>query len=191
MKKLLVLTILLTLAFTANAQWTLSNDQSSLNFISVKKSTIAEIHKFNSLSGSITDGKVVIEIDLSSVETNIPVRNDRIKALLFEVIRFPKATIITSIDPVQLQKMESGDNKHFPVTLSANLHGVTKDIQTEVHIIKLSNNNILVYSKQPLIINAADFKLNEGVEALREIAKLPVISKAVPVTFNFVFKLTK
>ncbi|WP_308873603.1 hypothetical protein [Thiothrix subterranea] len=40
----------------------------------------------------------------------------------------------------------------------------------------------------PIVLNAADFDLAAGVTALREIAELPSISNAVPVTFflNFV-----
>jgi hypothetical protein len=42
-------------------------------------------------------------------------------------------------------------------------------------------------SKKPVVVNAPEFKLAEGVEALREIAGLPSISLAVPVSFVLAF----
>ena len=38
-----------------------------------------------------------------------------------------------------------------------------------------------------MVVNAFQFQLEEGVEALREIAGLPSISLAVPVNFVFQF----
>jgi hypothetical protein len=40
---------------------------------------------------------------------------------------------------------------------------------------------------KPIIVNAGSLNLVEGVEALRESAGLPSISKAVPVTFVLQF----
>ena len=37
-------------------------------------------------------------------------------------------------------------------------------------------------------LNAADFDIGAGIEKLMDVAKLPSISTAVPVSFNLVFK---
>ena len=60
-----VLTIaLFSLAAAAGAQWELYNDRSSVNFISVKNSAIAETHSFTALVGFIgADGKVIERLD--------------------------------------------------------------------------------------------------------------------------------
>ena len=44
-----------------------------------------------------------------------------------------------------------------------------------------------VIAAEPVLISAADFGLESGVEALREVAGLNVISTAVPVSFQLVF----
>jgi len=49
-------------------------------------------------------------------------------------------------------------------------------------------NQVMITSIKPVIINAEDYKLSEGVEMLRSVAKLSSISMAVPVTFSLVFK---
>ncbi|MEN8180815.1 MAG: hypothetical protein ABFS39_19665 [Pseudomonadota bacterium] len=53
---------------------------------------------------------------------------------------------------------------------------------------KITNpRKFTVISISPVIVNAADFDLAQGVMELTKIAELPVISAAVPVTLSFVF----
>ncbi|MDP7561636.1 MAG: hypothetical protein QF494_02135 [Methylococcales bacterium] len=52
--------------------------------ILVKKNTVGEVHVLTGLSGVVDDnGQVSIAINLNSVETQIPVRNERLKKLFF------------------------------------------------------------------------------------------------------------
>jgi hypothetical protein len=46
----------------------------------------------------------------------------------------------------------------------------------------------MVSSRKPVIVNAASVDLADGIEALREVANLPSISKAVPVSFVLTFE---
>jgi hypothetical protein len=55
-------------------------------------------------------------------------------------------------------------------------------------VAKLGRQRLLVTSERPLLLNAADVGLADGVERLREIAGLPSISPAVPVSFVLLFE---
>jgi len=187
MKKLFVLTLLMLAPFSAYAQWNLSNDDSSVNIISVKKSAVGEVHSFKKISGTIKDDMATVIIDLSSVETNIPIRNERMKTLLFDVAHFSTASISSEIKKDELTRMKVGDIRRSRIDLEVNLHGVTKRMEVGVQIIKLNDNRILVASTSPFILNAGDFNLADGVNALRKVAKLPSISTAVPVSFSLLF----
>jgi polyisoprenoid-binding protein YceI len=172
----------------AFAQWTLNNDESTVNYVSIKKSQVGEVNSFKTLNGSIdNNGRISVEIDLGSVETNVPIRDERMKALFFEVAAFSKATISTALDMKALNDLNIGDTYDASMNISLSLHGVSKELVADVRVVKLTKNRILAVLLKPIIINAADFKLSEGVEKLREIAKLPSISSAVPVTFSLVF----
>ena len=57
----------------------------------------------------------------------------------------------------------------------------------DLQLIRLGDDRILVNSAVPVIVNAAEYDLAAGVEKLREVAGLPAISNAVPVTFSLVF----
>ena len=172
----------------AFAQWTLNNDESTVNYVSIKKSQVGEVNSFKTLNGSIdNNGRISVEIDLGSVETNVPIRDERMKTLFFEVAAFSKATISTALDMKALNDMNVGDTYDASMNISLSLHGVSKELVADVRVVKLTKNRILAVLLKPIIVNAADFKLSEGVEKLRDIAKLPSISSAVPVTFSLVF----
>jgi polyisoprenoid-binding protein YceI len=191
MKKYLFCFLSLWVSLGAQADWQLKGDDSSVNFISIKKSAIAEVHLFKQLSGSINNnGEVKVSIDLASVDTNIAIRNERMKSLLFDVSKFATANILAKVDSGKLKAIKKGSfyQEDFDIVLS--LHGIEKKITTAINVVKLADGSIRVSSVHPVIITAQDFGLSEGVEALRVVANLPVISTAVPVTFNMVFAET-
>lgn len=187
MKKLLFLCFLTLLSFNVQAAWQLNNQQSLINFVSIKKSNVAEVHHFKSLSGTLSDKAAKVSIDLLSVETNIPIRNERMKSMLFDTSKYSSATITAAIDISTLNDLKVGQHYQEKLSLTLDLHGITNSVPATVGVVKLTDDSLLVYSVNPIIINASDFGLNKGIEALRSIAKLPVISSAVPVTFNLVF----
>ena len=103
--------LLAAILFTgvAQAHWSLDNDASSLSFVTVKAEHVAEAHTFDSLSGTIgDDGGVEISIELASVNTMIPIRNERMQEMLFETNLFPDATISGSINLDALTGMDAG-----------------------------------------------------------------------------------
>ena len=189
MLKVCLFTIMsLVLSSNAFANWKLLNDESSVNYVSVKNSSVGEVNGFKNLSGSLEDdGKLSVEIDLASVDTNVAIRDDRMKSELFEVASFAKANISAALDLKPLTEMNIGDSYNTSININLSLHGVSKELVTDVRIVKLSNNRILAISEKPVILSAADYNLAGGVEKLQQLAKLAAISTAVPVTFSLVF----
>ena len=175
---------------SALAGWQLDNDASQVYFISIKKSAIGEIHHFTSVSGMLSDsGEANLDIDLASVETNIGIRNERMQKMLFETNLFPKASIKGKFDANRIRKLRAGD--HFTVQQQASLelHGEKQMINTQIRVVKLTSQRVLVSTIKPIILNVGDYKLYQGVEKLKEVAGLPSIASAVPITFSLVFKL--
>ena len=62
--------------------------------------------------------------------------------------------------------------------------------QAEVKVTRLADDGIQATTLKPVIVIANSFDLVRGVEALREVAGLPSISNAVPVSFTVVFHNT-
>lgn len=177
----------LLLAARALAGGSLISDQSVIYFVSVKNAAVAEVHHFGRLSGGITDdGLVTVEIVLDGVETLIPIRNERMREMLFETASFPSAILSTSIDTSRLDGLAKGQQIQMQITLNVELHGVSKDLQTAVTITRL-DQGIEVTTSAPLVINAADFDLVAGLGKLQVVAGLNSISSSVPVTARLVF----
>ena len=179
---------LLSLLFSAGTvAATLVGEKSGVRFVSVKNASVAEVHHFSGLSGTLSEeGRVTVSIPLVDVETMIPIRNERMRELFFETVSFPAAVIEADIDMAAINALTSGDYLTMTVLFRLSLHGKEQMLETSVGVARLGDE-LHVDTLQPLIINAGSFGLVEGVERLREVAGLHSISTAVPVTASLVF----
>ncbi|MCR6651494.1 MAG: YceI family protein [Cellvibrionaceae bacterium] len=183
--------VILSSAFwisSAFADWSLKSEESSLHFVSIKKDSIGEIHHFQKLEGSITEaGEFLFSINLAAVETNIPIRNERMNEFLFETVKFPVATGKGKLNMADIQKLGVGETASVKVPVAIELHGkaVVKDVTFQVA--KLKTDKLWAVTPVPFILDAADFDLMAGVDKLRELALLPNIAQAVPVTASLTF----
>ena len=176
----------------ARADWQLDNNASSLSFVSIKNESIAEAHTFTNLTGLVDNaGSATVHVSLDNVETLIPIRNERLRSLLFMTDEFPSAKVSTTLDLKPLLTLADGENLLMDLNLSLSLHGVEVTKMAAVRVFRLPGQVFQVSSVKPLLINGHDFALNVGLEALREIAKLQAITPVVPVSFNLVFRQTE
>ncbi len=179
---------LLIVSATASAQWTLSNEASTLSFVTVKADHVAEVHTFDELSGAIgEDGSVSIEIALASVNTLVPIRNERMQSMLFETDLFPRATITSQINSDGLANMALGSSEEIGLDFTLELHNQSQRYNATV-LVSRQEAGLIATTLKPIVVNAESFDLVAGVEALREVAGLPSISRAVPVSFTVVFE---
>jgi len=94
-KQLLIVTTLLV-AGPCFAAWTLDNDSSQVSFVSVKAGDAGEVHRFTEISGGLSaDGNASVTIQLASVDTLIPLRDERLREMLFQTDMFPTALLRT------------------------------------------------------------------------------------------------
>jgi polyisoprenoid-binding protein YceI len=186
--RLTALSVAVLFAGAAQAHWSLDNDASTLSFVTVKAEHVAEVHTFDSLSGTIgDDGGVEITIELASVNTMIPIRNERIQEMLFETNLFPDSIITGSIDLDALTDMDAGSSVARQIDFELSLHGQSVALAADVQITR-TGEGVIVSTLKPLVVMADSFALTAGVEMLREVAGLPSISRAVPVSFTVAFE---
>ena len=133
MKNLLLGLGLMALAVPALAQWELDSGQSSVNFISVKNAAIAETHSFGTLIGFVGgDGNASVTIDLDSVETLIPIRNERRRAMLFNTEKYPTARVTAMVDPAILAAVADGGAINTELSLKLSMHGTEQGVTAPV-----------------------------------------------------------
>ncbi|BFM12693.1 hypothetical protein R50072_28460 [Simiduia litorea] len=170
------------------ADWSLAPAQSQLQLVSVKNAAIAEVHQFTKLNGSVdAKGQVSVLIDLASIETHIPIRNERMQTMLFDTANFATASISTKVDMATVNGLKVGESMSLVLPCLVQLHGKEKTLEVTVSVVALAQGQLQVSSVKPVILALADFELIQGVQALQEIAKLNSIAAQVPVTFNLRF----
>ncbi len=184
----LLIIISLIVAGPCFAAWTLDNDSSQVSFVSVKAGDAGEVHRFTEISGELSSGgNASVTIQLASVDTLIPLRDERMRELLFQTNLFPTASLSTNIDMDALNAIEPGNSMDMAANLTLDLHGQQLSLAAEMIVARLGDHRLMVSSRKPVIVNAASVDLVNGIEALREVANLPSISKAVPVSFVLTF----
>ncbi len=167
-------------AMPAVADWQVGPG-SQVQFVSIKNNLIGEVSHFETLSGVVTNaGEVEVRVALDSVETNIGIRNERMKKLLFEVGLYPEAVITAQLDPAAIAAM-TGEGGVVTAALQIDLHGETVMKEAALNI-AITDDVLSAVTTQPILLNAAEFGLENGVAALQEVAGLGAISRVIPVT---------
>lgn len=171
------------------ASWHLDNDSSQVSFVSVKAGDAGEVHRFTEISGELSAaGNASVTIQLASVDTLIPLRDDRMREMLFQTDLFPTASLSASVDMDVLNKIAPGESMDMNANLRLDLRDQQVELPAEMIVARLGDRKLMVSSRKPVIVNAASVDLVAGIEALREVANLPSISKAVPVSFVLTFE---
>lgn len=145
------------------------------------------MHNFTRLSGDISNNVARLTIDLTSTNTGIALRDERMLDLLFETISFPSASVTVMLPANLLRGLAIGASVEAAISAELDLHGVKNPLSTTLLVQRLSANRVVVQSLQPILIKATDYALADGVEALRAAVGIASISAAVPVDFTLVF----
>jgi len=99
--------------------------------------------------------KVVLEVELGSLETGIPKRNDHLKSPdFFDVAKF--ATFKVTVDRLKPVK-DVPDT--FDATATIDLHGVTKEIPVQFKVVEKKDGGVLVVEGETKGLARADWQV--------------------------------
>ena len=185
----------LFLAFGAHAQtndtsnlWSVDSANSRVNFVSIKKGNIAETHVFNDVSGSINNGNASITIKPDSIDSRVPIRNERMREFLFETGVYPTIEVNAKVNTI-MAEIEEGSSVISSVPATLSMHGHSKELNLSLRISKLNADTIVVASTESVLIVAADYEMLEGITKLSSLVNNLAIAETVPV--NFSLQLTR
>lgn len=174
-------------SFSSVAALTLDKSKSTVNFGSTKNQKISEQHTFDNFSGQIDDqGRLIITINIMSVNTLIPIRNERMQKMLFNMSKYSSATFTAQVDS-SLSMLQAGESKQTIIAGEMTIAGNTAPVSFEVALTGLKDGSINATTVKPTIITTTAFNLDEGVAALQQVAMLKSISTSVPLSFNATF----
>jgi polyisoprenoid-binding protein YceI len=188
MNKIITLSIIFLAACSPNKKtnqsksWVLNQESSSLAIVTTKNNKVSEVSEFTKFKGSINQANYLsIELDMTSLETNIPIRNERIGKHLFETDLYPTAEIHTQLKPEDLTP-----GAHT-ITFDVDLHGVSGILNAEFMVFEQYEKKIITLHT-PLIVNADMFGMELGITTLKNIAKLQNIDFTVPIHIVLTFE---
>lgn len=186
--KTLCFLLLAGATLSARADWYLDGESSRLSFVSTKNANISEVQRFLVLHGKVDPkGLAQVEVEMDSVNSGIPLRDERMRKDLFEIQTFPEALITAQIDLRPINDLAPGAQLELRLPLTVSLHGKHHQYNAELLATRLDDRRFQVVTLEPLVINAEDFDLAPGLESLRKVAGLSAISLSVPVGAVLIF----
>ncbi|MCP1420639.1 hypothetical protein J3D47_004882 [Pseudomonas laurylsulfativorans] len=175
-------------ALSARADWYLDGESSRLSFVSTKNANVSEVQRFLVLHGKVgPEGLAQVEVELESINSGIPLRDERMRKELFQIDRFADAVITTKIDLRPINDLAPGAQLELRLPLTVDLHGKQHEYNAQMLATRLDDRRFQVVTLEPLVINAEDFDLAPGLETLRKMAGLSAISLSVPVSAVLIF----
>lgn len=184
----LAILLLAGASLSAHADWYLDGESSRLSFVSTKNANLSEVQRFLVLHGKVEpSGLAQVEVELDSINSGVPLRDERMRKELFEIEKFPEALITTQIDLRPINDLASGAQLELRLPLTVDLHGRQHTYNAQLLATRLDDRRFQVVTLEPLVINAEDFDMAPGVEALRKIVGLSAISLSVPVGAVLIF----
>ena len=185
-----VCALMLTLgvSLSAQANWYLDGESSRLSFITTQNANVSNLHRFLVLHGKVErNGRAQLRIEMDSVNSAVPLRDERMRDVLFDFKHFPEAQVTTQIDLQPINDLANGAQLelHLPVTVS--LRGKQHTYEAQLLATRLDERRFQVVTLEPLMLQAEDFGLQPELEALRKIAGLSAISFSVPVGAVLIF----
>jgi hypothetical protein len=188
MFKLFAFFLLVLAVPAAQANWYLDNESSRLSFISTKGGKLSEVHRFLTLHGQIDDdGTANLRVELDSASTGIPLRDERLRSLLFNTEQFPEALVNAQLDLGPITTLAPGAQLELRLPLTVELHGRQQSYSAELLVTRLDEQRFQVVTLAPLVLQVEDFDLSDGLEALRKLAGVSTISWSVPVGAVLIF----
>lgn len=166
--------------------WTLSGENSKVAYGSIKKDVIGEINHFTGLSGTVSaDGAVEVAIDLTSVETFIDIRNERMIEYVFD--GGPTATLTADLDMDALNAIAPGDAAVIEVEGQLAFGALSVDVYTDMFVARLGEDRVMVTTDEMIMLEAAELEIDSALDKLMALAELPGITRVAPVTLRLMF----
>ena len=182
--------LLLTLGVSLSdqANWYLDCESSRLSFITTQNANIADVHRFLVLHGKVDrKGLAQLRIEMDSVNSSVPLRDERMRDVLFDFKHFPEAQISAQIDLQPINDLASGAQLELRLPVTVSLRGKQHTYQAELLATRLDERRFQVVTLEPLMLQAEDFGLQPELETLRKLAGLSAISFSVPVNAVLIF----
>lgn len=174
---------------SALADWTLDAGNSNISYGTIKNDAIGESNTFKTISGSLTDdGHISIDIALASVDTQLELRDERMRDIVFKVAQNVSAKLSGDMNLQAHEDQAVGSSRVIEAEIGLELVGEKIDLDVMLLVTRLGENKVMVSPHGVLFLDADDYELVGAIEILRELAGLDTIATVVPMSFYLTFE---
>lgn len=154
---------------------------------------------FNLMSGSIdfsgASPAVKVVIDVTSWNSNLLERDDRVRKLLFRSDEAGFGTMTVTLDTADqavVTKLRA-EGKAAGVTVTGNLafNGQSRPVAVKLNMGFNDKNRLAVLSAEPAVIKISEWGLSENLKTLMEACGHKAVADEVKVEFAFEFEAVK
>ncbi len=173
---------------SAMADWTLDADSSNISYGTIKNGMIGESNTFKTISGTIdNDGHVNIDIALASVDTQLELRDERMRDIVFKVAENVSAKLTGDMNLQAHNDQDVGTSRVIEATIAMELVGQKVEHDVMLVVTRLAENKVMVVPHGVIFIDVEDYELLDAIEELRNLAGLDTIETVVPMSFYLTF----
>jgi polyisoprenoid-binding protein YceI len=187
MFKLIAILIGVALSNLSFADWVLVLNNSNFTIGTTKNETVTELHKFQKLDGFVRDNGIArVTVDLLSLDTGIEIRDLRMQAMLFYAAT--QAVYSATLDMESIRQIKAGRSKEFQLQGTLEMNGQSTRVPVTTKITKLDSGHYQVETVSANKIDVGMFGFSDGIEQLRAVANLKIISPVVTFEFKLEFE---
>ena len=129
-----------------------------------------------------------IDIDLSSVDTQLELRDQRMRDIVFKVAENASAKLTGDMNLEAHHDQEIGTSRKIEASIGIELVGQKIDYDVMLLVTRLAENKVMVTPHGVIFLDLEDFELADAIETLRELAGLDRIATAAPMSFYLTFE---
>ena len=104
------------------------------------------------------------------------------------VADYPTAIVTAQIDPASFEALGVGESTTQTLSGTLSIKEVEAPFETEVMVTRAGPDRVIAASTDPVIVDAGQLQLTDGLAQLQELAGLDSITPVVPVTFTLTFE---
>ena len=189
LKPLLIIYSLVLFCLPAYAaDWQLNPERSAISYLSSKQATaetplMFESNLFHEFSGTIDGAQVELVVELDSLDTKVPIRDERVAEHVFLSKQYPQATVSATVDDIE---QLSYARKQISATLT--MRGQSRDLQAEVIIERSDPKTLRIQTTTPVLVDANAYGMLDGFAILKQLVGLMQIPTTIPVSLHLVFE---
>ncbi|MCF6292451.1 MAG: hypothetical protein L3J04_03545 [Robiginitomaculum sp.] len=173
---------------TNTKSWSLVTEDSQISLFAVKAEDVGEVFTIGLQGGIVSNtGKITITFAPGDIETGIPIRNSRMGQYLFEIEKWPVATITTQLDNELIGKITTGTRNTLQTEVTVDLHGISATYDVLFIASSAQKGQVIITSAKPIAVHADDFQFSAGLKKLQELAGLSSITPVTAISFTLVF----